>query len=52
MRRPRKLSDATVQKHKQIFKHLYALVEIQKIRSIRQLDLQALRAFSASLRVR
>ena len=44
----RKLSDATIQKHKQIFKHLRAFVEVQRIRSIRQLDLQALRAFRSS----
>lgn len=44
----RKLSDAAIQKYKQIFKHLRAFVAGQNIRSIRQLDLQAMRAFRAS----
>jgi len=44
----RKLTEATIQKHKQIFKHLRTFVETQKIRDVRQLDLEALRAFRAS----
>ena len=44
----RKLTDATIQKYKQIFKHLRAFVTTQNIRSIRQLDLQALHAFRVS----
>lgn len=44
----RKLSDATIQKYKQIFKHLRAFVTTHSVRSIGQLDLQALRAFRVS----
>jgi integrase len=44
----RKLSDATIQKYNQIFKHLRVFATTQNIRSIRQLDLQALRAFRVS----
>lgn len=44
----RKLSDATLQKYNQIFKHLRVFLTGRNIRSIRQLDLQALRAFRVS----
>ncbi len=44
----RKLSDATIQKYKQIFKHFRAFVATHNIRTIHQLDLQALRSFRAS----